>query len=305
MSETYDVAIIGAGPAGLAAAAVVAASGARCVVIDKMGPGGQLMNMGMVRDSKHATGGQHGPELIEMLVETAFGAGAELLVDEVTSLAPSGDGWSVGTLEQRITARIAIVATGLLAGRTGLEGEAELEGRGISHCAVCDGPLYAGKPVVVAGSDRWAAQEALELLHAAASVTLVSEAPEALPPRIEEEFGKAASLTRISGRIVAHGGSEGLEHVTIDGAKGRRRIAAKGLFLQVNRRPATGFMVAASALTSDGHVAAGPDGRTAVATLLACGDVRMDAVRSIDEAIADGQRAGQNAFDQLASRPSS
>lgn len=300
MSETYDVIVVGAGPAGLSAARVVAQGGGRCAVIDKMGPGGQLMNMGEIRDCAVAGAGTQGPEMIERMVEGAMAAGAELLVDEVSAVTPSGGGFRVTTLEQKLSATVVIIATGLLPGRTGLAGEEELEGRGISHCAVCDGPLYAGKRVVVAGASRWAMQEALDLAETAEHVTLVSEGevPD-LPPDLAAAFAAQGNIRRLTGRIVAHSGAGGLDHVTIEGPHGRERIAARGLFLQINRRPASGLLPRGDALAADGHILVDEDGATGLDGVLACGDVRMGAMQSIDEAIADGERAGQNALRRL------
>src|SRR5262249_56778330 len=118
--------------------------------------GGALITLGARREGPDPA---DGPQLASQLSDAAIEAGVELGFGEVVRLSGSGP-WTVETSEgERHTARAVVIATGLNKGRLGVPGEEDYEGRGLSHCASCDGPLYAGQPIVVAGAEGWAAHE--------------------------------------------------------------------------------------------------------------------------------------------------
>jgi thioredoxin reductase (NADPH) len=282
----FDVVVIGAGPAGLEAAAVVAEAGFACVVVDKMGPGGELMNLGALIGVPDLESGATGPDLLGTMVDRAMSAGAEIAIDEISEvtcdhalLAVGGDGSYSG--------KAVVVATGFTPGTTELADEARYEGMGLSHCAHCDAPLYAGKPVAVAGCDAWAVEEAIELAGHASKVTLIAEAALAASVDRLGVLRGAGNITVVDGRIVDLEGSDGLEAVRVRGSAGEQRIAARGLFLQVGRKPALDMLP--------------PESDRAEGVFLA-GDARQGAARTITEAIADGARAGHNAVAWVRAR---
>lgn len=286
-AQTFDVAVIGAGPAGLAAAAVVAAAGLSCVAIDRMGPGGQLMNLGALHGVDGLKSGATGPNLLAELADRAMTAGAEIAIDDVARVAAVGGGFVVEALDGGYGAAAVIVATGLTPGTTGLPGESRFDGAGLSHCAHCDAPLYVGKAVVVAGSDAWAVEEAIELAENGARVTLVSDAlPRAAPDRLEA-FNALGGGGVVEGRIVGLVGETVLEAVVATGPGGEHRLPALGLFLQTGRVPELGLLGGAG-VDTDG--------------LFIAGDARADSRKTLAEAIADGTRAGHNAVAWVKAR---
>ncbi len=294
MTRHLDAVVIGAGPAGLTAARAIAESGLSCLVMDKMGPGGQLMNMGEVHECLDVEPGTTGPDLISKLLDAAMTAGAELAVDEVTGIG-GGAPWRISAAEEPVTATTVIIATGLRAGTTGLPGEGDYEGRGLSHCAICDGPLYAGKRVIVLGSDDWAVQEAIDLTAMVAHVTFVSGDPLlALTPERRAKLEVRPNLRILQGRVAALAGIDCLEAVAVATSAATERIAASGLFVFSDRRPATDFLNGHLHTTRAGHVEVGGDQHTSAPGLFACGDVANPAQR-IAMAIADGNKAGQTA----------
>src|SRR5258708_934133 len=150
-TPSYDVIVIGAGPAGLTAATDAARAGLKALCLDKLAPGGALINLGELHDFEEIW---NGPDMAARMTDDATVAGVEIGFGEVTGLSGS-DSWTVETAEgEKHTAHTVVIATGLNKGKLGLPNEADYEGRGISHCAHCDGPLYAGLPVVVAGAVR-------------------------------------------------------------------------------------------------------------------------------------------------------
>lgn len=279
--RTYDVMVIGAGPAGLAAASVAGAAGRRVILIDRMGPGGELMNLAALSGVAELGLGESGPDVIGALTDQVLGAGVALAIDEVTRLAPNEAGWLAETSEGPVTAKAVIVATGLTPGTTGLAEEHRFEGKGLSHCAHCDGPLYAGLPVAVAGSDAWAVAEAVELAAHAGEVTLVASG---LNEALRTPVAGLPNVHVVEGTVSSLIGDDRLEAITVTGPDGVRPIAARGLFLQTGRVPARSF------IEPKHEIAPG---------LMFAGDVMAVSGRTVAEAIAAGRRAGQNALDSI------
>jgi len=286
----WDVVIIGGGAAGLSAGAVAAGAGLSCLVLDRMGGGGELMNLGRLEDVGDAL---TGPDLMARLQEAAMTAGAELGIAEVTELARSGAGWRITTDDETHMARAVILAVGLAPGRLGIAEEDRFEGMGLSHCATCDGPLFAGQPVVVAGGDRWAVAEARELTATGSEVTLVTQ--DSAAPHAADGF------KILPGRVIALEGDPGLEAVLIQPGEGGppERLAAQGIFIQSGRHPALDFAPVDLARGADGRLIIDMTLQTNLPNLFAAGDARAGAARNLAQAMADGKRAAEAAIATL------
>lgn len=279
-TPTHDVIVIGAGPAGLTAATEVARAGLKCLCLDKLAPGGVLINLGELHDFDEIF---TGTQMASLLTDDAVVAGVEIGFGEVTKLSGSGP-WIVETADgERHTARAVVVATGLNKGRLGLPNEDEYQGQGISHCAACDGPLYAGLPVVVAGADGWAAYEAQELIGLAGSVTVIGSPPDEKPE----------GITFIDGRIVGLEGNNGLQSIVVESGTSRNTVSASAVFVYVGQSPAAEFLPETLARDASGHIVIDDLGRTSAPAVLAAGDVRAGGRPYLSDAIADGQRAAK------------
>jgi thioredoxin reductase (NADPH) len=227
--------------------------------------------------------------MASQLTDKATAAGVEIGFGEVVRLSGSGP-WTVETADgERQTGRAIVIATGLGKGRLGLPGEDEYEGRGLSHCASCDGPLYAGQPVVVAGAGGWAPYEAAELKAFASDVTVVDTGAARL----------ADGIRHIDGRVVGLEGSNGLQAVVVESAGARKTVPASAVFVYVGQSPAAEFVPDSLARDASGHIVVDEGGRTSAASVFAAGDVRAGARHSLAEAIADGQRAAQAVVSAL------
>jgi thioredoxin reductase (NADPH) len=218
------------------------------------------------------------------MTDDAVVAGVEIGFGEVTALSGSGP-WTVETADgEKHTARAIVVATGLNKGRLGVPNEDDYEGRGISHCAHCDAPLYAGLPVIVAGAGGWADHEARELVGVASEITMVDAAA----------GSGLAEVSHLQGRIVGLEGSDGLQSVTVESGGQRKNIPASAVFVYVDQRPAAECLPPSVARDASGHVVVDAEGRTSIPTLFAAGDVRAGARYYLSDAIADGQRVAQS-----------
>jgi thioredoxin reductase (NADPH) len=279
-TPSYDVIVIGAGPAGLVTATEVARTGLKTLCIDKLAPGGQLINLTELHDFEEPW---DGPAMASRLTDEAAVAGAEIGFGEVSRIS-GGAPWTVETAEgESHSAHVLVVATGLNKGKLGLPNEADFEGRGISHCASCDGPLFAGLPVVVAGAAGWAAVEAHELAGVAGAVTIVDDSAVKVPE----------GVLHIAGHIVGLEGTDGLETVVVESAGERKSISASAVFVYVGQSPAAEFLPDSLARDATGHIVVDAEGRTSVPTIYAVGDVRADTRPYLNEAVADGERAAK------------
>ncbi len=281
----WDVVVIGGGAAGLSAAATTASAGLSCLLLDRMGGGGELMNLGPLHDLDIAT---TGPELAADLLNAAITAGAELGIADVTGLGADKSGWRIATDDETHHARAVILATGLAPGTLGIGNEQDFEGQGLSHCAACDGPLYQGQPVLVAGADRWAIAEARELVAIAGEVTLVTQG---------EPAPTAEGFAVIQGRITALEGASGLEAALVQPAAGGAplRLLARAVFVQTGRRPALGFVPNALARDQDGRLITDAALQCSLPGLFAAGDARAGSPRTLAAAMADGRQAAASA----------
>jgi thioredoxin reductase (NADPH) len=300
MNRQWDVAVIGAGAAGLTAAETIARAGLSCVLIDRMGAGGVLMNLGALHDCPSLPEGTTGPDFAAQLLDAAMAAGAELAVGEAASLV-GGPPWSIATDDETHEARALVIATGLTPGHLGVPDESAYEGRGVAHCAACDGPLYVGQPVMVAGSDKWALQDAIDLAAIAAHVTLVGRSDVVAADRRAARLAGLANVTLRTGPVTALHGTDGMEAVSVAHDGATERVEARAVFVHTDRRGSTAFAGDALALDAAGRIEA--DGTTATTTpsIFAAGDVRSGSAELLADAIDEGRRAGEAAVRHVRS----
>lgn len=298
-----DLAIIGAGVAGLTAAAVAARAGLNVLVIERMGAGGQVMTVDHVANFPAYPEGIAGFDLGPALQEQAEQAGAQFALDNVERLEPGAPRHVLHCAGEPVAARAVIVAVGSQRRKLGVPGEDEYEGRGVSHCASCDGPLFRGEPVCVVGGGDSALGEAAVLARHAAQVHVVFEgvAPHAQAYLMDAVAG-LANVTLVPGmRVqVVTGGERGVGGVLLqDGAGRSSTLGTAGLFVYAGLVPGTSFLHGALALDGNGRIQADVCLQTSVPGIFAAGDARTGSACLLSEAAQDGIRAAQAATHYL------
>lgn len=172
--ENVDIAIVGAGPAGLTSAIYGARARAKTVVFETGLPGGQIVTASWVENFPGFPEGVSGQELGDLMHRQAVKAGAEFrTISPVEAIRADGCDYVLTVDGQEVGASVVVLATGAIPKKLGVPGEMEFTGRGVSWCATCDGPLYQGKNVVVVGGGDSATQEALYLSKIVNEVHLV------------------------------------------------------------------------------------------------------------------------------------
>jgi thioredoxin reductase (NADPH) len=304
--DSYDIVIVGGGLAGLTAALVAARHGRSTLALLAEAPGGHLINVGKIEDFPGFPGGIAGYELCPSVQEQAADAGAEFRLAEVRRLERRGDDWRVVADDGEVNAGAVVVATGSRPRELGVPGEARLAGRGVSHCASCDGPLLRGRPAGVVGGGDSALQEALTLAEHTASVTIFHRgaafsAQQTFQRRAAERPAIGVRFNTVVEEVVGDDALAGaLVRDTLTGATERVELA--GLFVYIGLEPNTTLLAGLTPLDADGRVPTDLWMRTTLPGLFAAGDLRRDSAAQAITTAGDGATAAVAAHRYLADR---
>lgn len=302
-NNVRKVIIIGSGPAGYTSAIYLGRAGYNPLVIaGALTPGGQLMNTTEVENYPGFPDGILGPDLMEAMQKQAEKFGAEVLLDDVTSVDLNGRVKRV-TVSGDVTyeAEAVIVSTGSQVRKLGMPGEQEYSGRGVSYCATCDGFFFRGKPIVVVGGGDSAFEEAQFLSRFGSSVTLIHRREEFRASKIMVDRAKEnEKINFILNSVVeeVHGNGTEVTSLTVRNVVTgeTQEIEASGLFVAIGHTPATKFLNGALKLNEDGTIVVeGSSTRTSVAGVFAAGDVVDSMYRQAISAAGMGCRAALDA----------
>jgi thioredoxin reductase (NADPH) len=296
----YDVIVIGSGLAGLTAGLFAARHGLSTLILESNIPGGHLISIEKIEDFPGFPDGIAGYDLCPTVQRQAADQGAEFQRAEVQSLEADGRFWQVVTPEEKHRAKAVIVATGSALKELGVPGEAKFLGRGVSHCASCDGPLYNQRVVGVVGGGDSALQEALTLSNYAESVVIFHR---------EENFsGQHAYLQRaLSDAKIAPRYRTAVEEIlgdeVVSAVRARNlatdevsQIDLAGLFVYVGMQPNTAFLKNVLKLSDKGHVPTDGWMKTERDGLYAVGDIRQGSASQAITSAGDGATAAIAAY---------
>ncbi|HEY7219956.1 MAG TPA: FAD-dependent oxidoreductase [Candidatus Binatia bacterium] len=296
----YDVIVIGSGLAGLTAGLFAARHGLSTLVLESNIPGGHLMNIEKIEDFPGFPDGVAGYDLCPGLQRQAADQGAEFQRAEVLRLEPKDRFWSVVTDEEEHRSKAVIVATGSSLKELGVPGEAKLQGRGVSHCASCDGPLYNGQVVGVVGGGDAALQEALTLSNYAESVVIFNREESFAGQQSYLQRALSNAKIRPRHRTVVE---EILGDAVVSAVRARdlktdevSQIALAGVFVYVGTQPNTALLKDIVKLSDTGHVPTDGWMKTQRDGLYAAGDIRKDSASQAITCAGDGATAAIAAY---------
>ncbi|SOC43057.1 thioredoxin-disulfide reductase [Ureibacillus acetophenoni] len=294
----YDVAIIGAGPAGMTAAVYTSRANLSTIMLERGVPGGQIAN---TEEVENYPGYEKilGPDLSNKMFEHAKKFGAKYAYGDIKEIIDNGNYNIIKSENKEIKARAIIIATGAEYKKLGVPGESELGGRGVSYCAVCDGAFFKQRELLVIGGGDSAVEEGVFLTRYASKVTIVHRrdklrAQKILQDRafinekidfiwnhtvkeIHEENGKVSSVTLVN---------------TEDGTE--QQIKADGIFVYVGMVPLTKPFTNLGILNERGYIVTNEKMETNIPGIFAAGDVREKSLRQIVTATNDGSIAAQS-----------
>lgn len=290
---TYDVIVIGEGVSGLAAAGTLAEAGCKVATFEAQLFGGLVINVNEL-DPVPAGRPHSGAELASEMMQTNAERGVASVQEPVTALRESGGVMVAVTDSGTHSARHIIVASGARMRKLGVPGEAEFEGRGVSSCADCDGPMYQNEETIVVGGGDSAFQEALVLAQYCRRVLLVhrGDAFRAAKHFVEQVKANDKITLVCNATIGSILGGKMVEKVQIKHRDGRiEEIPCAGVFAYIGLEPNSGFLPAAVERDETGLVRTDDAFQTTLPGVSAIGAVRSGYKGTLDDALAEAQRA--------------
>jgi len=306
MDGPWDVVIIGAGPAGLAAAIYAGRARRSTLVLEKGLPGGQILLTDWVENFPGFPEGVTPFELMQDFRKHAEKFGARIETDEIAGLSRSGEDWLLKGSKGDYTARAVIIATGSAYRRLGLENEARLTGRGVSYCATCDGAFFADRHVAMVGGGDNALKEALVLAKYCRKVTVIHRRDRFRGEKIYQERLFASPKIEVLWETVveAVNGDDKVESLEIRNLKDgtAAHLPVDGLFISIGTAPQTDFVRGFLDLNEWGQVKVDLDMESSVPGIFAAGDVSDACPKQIATAVGTGVHAALSAEEFLSRR---
>jgi thioredoxin reductase (NADPH) len=299
----FEVIVVGAGIAGATAAMVAGRFGRAVAVVEQLGPGGQIINATRIDNMPGIPQGIAGIELGPLVHEQADEAGAEFILDTVESIARDGVQYVLTCAGDVLRAPAVVVAAGSRLRDLGIPGEAQLLGRGVSHCASCDGPFFRGRRVCVVGGGDAALDEALVLAEHAEHVTVFHRGAALSAQRVLVERAQATGkieivLSTVVDAIVGDGAVAAV-NVRNAGTGETRAAPVAGVFVFVGLEPNSAFLAGQLELDAAGHIETDLMMRTSLEGVFAAGDIRAHSVALLAAAAGDGATAAVAAHRYL------
>jgi thioredoxin reductase (NADPH) len=302
----FDVVIVGAGPAGLAASVYASSEGLSALVVERENIGGQAGSSTRIRNYLGFSRGLSGAELAQRAYQQAWVFGATFLVArEVTDLRVGDDEHELVIAgDTRVHASSVILAMGVSYRRLHVPGLAELEGSGVFYgSSPSEARQVTGGDVFVVGGANSAGQAAVHLARYARKVNLVSRSPLAKSMSaylIKEIKGKENIVPHESAEVVGVAGEDRLEALTLRSPAGDEAMPADALYILIGAQPLTDWLPPAIERDQRGFIISGADYGTSVPGVFAIGDVRAGSVKRVASAVGEGSVVIQHVHHYLA-----
>jgi thioredoxin reductase (NADPH) len=293
---TYDVIVIGEGVSGLAAAGALAQAGLKVATLEAQLFGGLVINVNELEPRPEGLPAS-GAELASEMMQANAERGVTSIQEAVTALRDAGALKQAVTDSGTYSARHIVVASGGRLRKLGVPGEAEFEGRGVSQCADCDGPMYQNEEAIVVGGGDSAFQEALVLANYCHKVLLVhrGEQFKATPHLVEQvKANEKISIVR-NATVDAILGSKMVEKARLRHADGRvEELPCAGVFAYIGLEPNTGFLPVSVERSEGGFVRTDDAFETTLPGVSAIGAVRSGYGGTLTDALDEARRVASD-----------
>ena len=295
MSEIYELAILGAGPAGISAAIYAARARLNTLWIErKFAQGGQIVDTYEV-DNYPGLPGINGMDLGEKMAAHAEKLGLAPLRENVVSVEDEDGIKAIRTKKNEYRARAVILAFGAAHRTLGIPGEETLSGMGVSYCATCDGAFFRDRTVAVIGGGNVAAEDAILLSRTCKKVYVIHRRDQMRADQIlQEKLFACENVEMIWDTVpVSIEGEEMVSGIKLQNKKTgeERELPLDGVFIAVGIVPNTELFRNLVKLDESGYIVAGEDCVTSTPGIFAAGDIRTKQLRQVITAAADGANA--------------
>ncbi len=301
---TYDLVIIGGGPAGLTAGIYASRSRLNTLLIEKMMPGGQILVSDLLENYPGFPDAISGTELVENITRQADKFGLKIETNEVLSLDCEKKIKKITLSNKEIYAHTVIIATGASPRGLNVPGEKVFLGKGVSFCATCDGPFFNNSIVAAVGGGDTAVQESIFLTKFAKKVYLIHRRDQLRATKILQERAFANDkIEFIWDSVVTDikGGLTNVDKITVKNVKTSeiKDLEVDGCFIWVGIQPNTKFLEGVVEFDKNGFIITDQHMRTSVPGLFAAGDVRNTPLRQVATAVGDAAIAAFSAEHYL------
>jgi len=305
MGNSYQLIIIGGGPAGLSAGLYATRARLSTLLIERAIPGGQIINAELVENYPGFPQGISGAELGSLMEQQATKYGLEIIMAEVEGVEVGEEEKIVHTSEGQYRAKALIIAGGSEHGKLGVPGEEELRGRGVSYCATCDGAFFKDQVIAVVGGGNVAINDALFLTRFASKVIVIHRRDQLRATKIVSEGALARPKIEFLWDTVVEsiGGDGQVRELGLRNVKTgtESKLEVSGIFVAVGLRPNTGYLEGVVALSPEGFILVNDQMETGVPGVFAAGDIRAGSARQVSSAVGDGATAAISAERYLSS----
>ena len=295
MPRTYDIIIIGGGAAGFTAGLYAARDRCTALVVERFSAGGQVLNCEHIENYPGFPDGIAGYSLGPTLQQQAANMGVEMKLAEVQSLRLEGDTKVLQTEDGELHTKAVIIACGSSFTKLGVPGEEEFVGKGVSHCASCDGSFFMNEPVAVIGGGDAALDEGIHLTQYVSQVTVIHRRDQLRACALLQERARANEKLQFRWNTVVHAieGDSGVQRLQLEDVKTgeRSQLDVTGAFIFAGLTPNTEFIRGVVPLNESGHIVTDLWMCTSVPGVCAAGDVRVDSSRQLISAAGDGATA--------------
>ncbi|MBO4556083.1 MAG: thioredoxin-disulfide reductase [Elusimicrobiales bacterium] len=304
MTEKYDMAIIGGGPAGLTAAIYACRAGLSAAVFSPQVPGSQLVKTNEIENFPGFPDGISGYDLLEKIQSQAAKFGAEIIEEGIISVSGQFPDFVLKTdTGRKISAKTVIIASGAVPKLLGLPEEENFIGRGVSYCAVCDGFFFRNKTAAVIGGGDTAFGDALYLANFASKVYLVHRRDKfRAADAVVKKAADNAKIEFVMDSVVRGiNGDDSVQSISVQNVKSGTLadIAVNGVFIAVGQRPVSDLFSGIVKLSDAGTIESDCRCRTSVPGIFAAGDVSDALYRQAIIAAGAGAKASLEAIKLL------
>ena len=302
-NKTYDLVIIGGGPAGLTAGLYASRARMNVLLLEKGAYGGQMTTTAHIENYPGFPGGIGGFELADLMQKQTEEFGLQIIFGSVESILKKDNLFVLNTDKDPIESRSVLITTGAIPDKLGVPGEERLTGRGVSYCATCDGALYRERTVAVVGGGDSAVEEALFLTRFATKVHIIHRRDQlrAIPLARERVLENDKITVEWNTIVKEITGDDEVKEITLtDVLSGENRtLGVDGIFIYVGITPQTEFLGDLIEKDPSGSIVTDINMQSSIPGLYAAGDVRSQSIRQVSSAVGDGAIAAFNIYKYL------